>query len=197
MRFALLILAFANIGLGLWEVLHPETPVAPVRHSARVRVVAPRPKARPVPKRPRPGAKAAPASLRRVCWEIGPLATRRGAQDLLRRLRVKGRVRVRARPAYRVFLPTGVRWPPAATLARFGVHGAYVTHGVRGGEVLSLGVFRVAHAARDEWRRLRAGGIPARISPFGAPSYYDRVWLTSPSRAVWRSLGGVGHHLCG
>ena len=133
-----------------------------------------------------------------TCWQLGPVAKRDQAVQLMRRLHLTGRVlTVAGPPAYRVFLAATGPWPSAQVLAHLGVRGAYVTHGPTGGEVLSLGVFLEHDAAMRELRHLRKGHLAARIAPFGAPThYYDKVHLTEVPAGFWHSLGSVGHHVC-
>ena len=72
-----------------------------------------------------------------------------------------------------------------------------MTHGPRGGEVLSLGVFLNHAAAIAELRRLRKDHLAVQIAPFGAPiRYYAEIHLAGSPTGLWQRLGSVGHHVC-
>ncbi len=224
MKLAIGILAFLNLALGAWiythgaERVHAPRPVHPelLRIVGTPTAAPPRPPIRPAPAPPAPQPPASPAPVpatrplkkavferatlaaRGVCVRLGPLASPAAALRLLQRLKLPGRwVEGPGSPAYRLYLPIGRPWPPAARLAAAGVRGAYVTHGPSGGEVLSLGVFVERSAARRERLILRAHGIDPSLAAFGAPGpFYAEIRSAIPRVAFGKRLGAVGPHRC-
>lgn len=215
MKILMVALLLANVAVGLWGYLDapPARPVPPVRHRAQLRRVTPGPAAsapspaqRAVPSALPPAA-ATTAALRAVlvttpstgCWRLGPLASRPRAQDLLRSLRLTGRVVAAAAVvrAWRVYLSARTPWPSVAALAHLGIDGAYVVRGPTGGQVLSLGVFTNIGAARRWQRQLAADHLVTHRAPLTTPRpYYDEVVMHRPLPAFWRRLGLVGHRRC-